>query len=303
MKLLIALLMVILITLFAGCDEYPHYLPNTTEELGATQPLLPPPPPETAATTETNPTHNESEYITDSHETDAECVEDNTEYETDDSETESLPTSAIDVSERPMIALTFDDGPSRFTDYILNLLEQHNARATFFVLGYRVEARRDTVLRAVNIGSEIAGHTWSHHSLSKLSCQAIAETIQATSAIIYEVTGVSPRFFRPPYGWLNDNVANISGELGYSVVNWTLDPMDWKYRDAQTIYDTIMNQVEEGAIILLHDIHPTTVAAMELVIPSLIAEGYQLVTVSELLYHLYGELEPGKLYGTPGKMN
>ncbi|MCL2401480.1 MAG: polysaccharide deacetylase family protein [Oscillospiraceae bacterium] len=301
MKILIALLMVILVTLFTGCDEYPQYFPTTAEESRTTQPLLPPP--EAEMPTETNLAHNDAEYIPDNHETEVECAEDDIEYEPGNSEPESWLNPEIDMRDRPMIALTFDDGPSRFTDYILNILEQYNARATFFVLGYRVEARQDTVLRTVNIGSEVAGHTWSHRNLSALSCQAIAETIQNTSAIIDEVTGISPRFFRPPYGWLNSNVANISGELGYSVVNWTLDPMDWKYRDAQTIYNNIMNRVEEGAIILLHDIHPTTVAAMELVIPSLIAEGYQLVTVSELLYHLYGELEPGKLYGTPGKMN
>jgi peptidoglycan/xylan/chitin deacetylase (PgdA/CDA1 family) len=134
-----------------------------------------------------------------------------------------------------------------------------------------------------------------------LSNQAITESLQATNAIIELVTGVSQRsFFRPPYGSVNQRVANIAAELGYAIVNWTLDTADWLLRDADRVYNAVMKNVKENSIILLHDIHFTTAVAMERVIPALIAEGYQLVTVSELLYHLHGTLQPGRVYGNPG---
>jgi len=201
------------------------------------------------------------------------------------------------VSVTPMIALTFDDGPWVYTDHILDLLEQHNARATFFVLGYRVEWRPGTVTRAVDMGSEIASHTWTHLDLTRLSDEEIIYQIQAASAVIESVIGYSPRIYRPPFGLTTDRVQQISAHLGYSIVNWTLDTLDWRYRDADTIYNAIMSTVQSGDVILLHDIYPSTVQAMERVIPSLIAEGYQLVTVSELLTYFYGELEPGVVYG------
>ncbi|MCL2409861.1 MAG: polysaccharide deacetylase family protein [Oscillospiraceae bacterium] len=314
MKVLVTLIMITTIVLFTGCDEDPQYLPSYAENPSTSQAQEP----ESA----TNPTSNSvTEYVQDNYE--PEYVEDNTDYAVDTHETEyvdnnaeytqdnnepeelpTLPEPEIAAGERGMIVLTFDDGPSQYTDYILDLLERYNARATFFVLGYRLERRRDTVLRAVNIGSEVAGHTWSHRRLSALCNQGIAEAIQNTSAAIEEITGVRHSFFRPPYGLVNRNVAEVSAELGYTIINWTLDTMDWKYRDADTIYNTIMRQVRDGSIILMHDIHPTTMAAMERVIPSLIARGYQLVTVSELMYHLYGgELEPGLVYGSPRKVS
>jgi len=198
-----------------------------------------------------------------------------------------------------MIALTFDDGPRQETEHLLDILERYGARATFFVLGELVEPGRNTVVRAANMGIEIAGHTWTHLDLRHLSDQEITETIQSTSAAIESVVGFSPHIYRPPYGFTNDHVRRVSGELGYSIVNWTLDTLDWLHLDAGVVYCSIMNDVRNGDIILLHDVHATTIDAMERVIPSLIAEGFQLVTVSELLAYQYGELEPGMVYGEP----
>jgi len=207
------------------------------------------------------------------------------------------PTPEPYVLRPPMVALSFDDGPSSHTERILDVLEEHGGRATFFVLGYRVEPRRNTIIRALDMGNEIVGHTWGHPDLTLISEADVIWEIQATSAVIESVTGHSPNFFRPPFGRTNGNVRRISEELGYAIVNWTLDTVDWRDRNADTIYETIMSQVEDGAVILLHDIHVTTAQAMELVIPSLIEQGFQLVTVSEVLSYVYGELEPGLIYG------
>lgn len=201
----------------------------------------------------------------------------------------------IDPS-RPVIAITFDDGPSRYTDSILDLLEQHNARATFVVLGNLIESRSETVLRASSLGNEIIGHTWNHNDLTKLTEDEIRAEILDTAAMITHVTGVSRPLFRPPYGAYNDTVKEVAKELGFSIINWSVDTLDWRHRDPDWVYDAVMNEVFDGAIILLHDIHGTTAEAMQRVIPKLISQGFQLVTVSELLYHSYGEIEAGRVY-------
>ena len=198
-----------------------------------------------------------------------------------------------------LISLTFDDGPRRHTERLLDILERNNTRATFFVIGNLVEPGRNTIARAAKIGNEIAGHSWTHPNLARLSDQQIAEQIRSTSTAIESVVGFFPHIYRPPFGSINHNVQRVSGELGYSIVNWTVDTLDWHYLNANVVYRTIMNNVKNGDIILLHDIHATTINAMELVIPNLIAKGFKLVTVSELLTYKYGKLEPGIVYGGP----
>jgi len=205
------------------------------------------------------------------------------------------PPREIDL-DRPMIALTFDDGPSRYTDQILDILERHGEQATFVVLGSLIDFRRETVMRAVAGGNEVISHTWSHRDLTKLNEQEIIAEIQDTSALIVEVTGASPPLMRPPYGANNELVRSVAEELGYALLLWSIDPMDWQHRHPEWIYNTVMQYVRDGAIILLHDIHPSTAQAMETLIPRLIAEGYQLVTASDLIYHRLGPPEPGRIY-------
>ena len=228
-------------------------------------------------------------------EQDAVFVHTESSYAADNSESET----EAPIDKRPMIALTFDDGPGWHTNRILDVLERYGGRATFFVLGYFVEEWQDTIRRTINLGSEVANHTWNHPELINVSNQRIRTELQRTSAIIEQVTGSpGPRFFRPPFGLADDRVAGISAELGYAIITWTLDTRDWEVRNADAVYNIIMDRAEEGSVILMHDTHITTAAAMERVIPALIARGYRLVTVSELLHSVYGELEPGKVYGT-----
>ena len=197
---------------------------------------------------------------------------------------------------RPMVALTFDDGPAAHTERILDVLEKYDGRATFFVLGHRIESWQYTIARAAYLGNEIANHAWSHTNLTRLNEESITWEIQATSTAIESITGFSPPILRPPFGQTNARVRYVAEELGYALINWDIDTLDWRYRDPDRIYDVIMNGVEDGSVILLHDIHGTTADAMERVIPSLIEAGYQLVTVSELLEYFWGELEPGRVY-------
>ena len=207
-----------------------------------------------------------------------------------------LTRSQFQDGER-LIALTFDDGPSRYTDRILDLLEEHGGAATFFVLGYRVEDHSEVVSRATQIGSEVAGHSWNHADFSLLTEDEIAWQINAASQAVTPFVSEPPRIFRPPYGRTNETVRQISERLGYAIVNWTLDPRDWEHRDAEHIYSHIINTVQSGDIILMHDIYASTLEAVERVIPRLVEEGYRLVTVTQLLEHLYGQVEPGVVYG------
>ncbi|MDR0326609.1 MAG: polysaccharide deacetylase family protein [Oscillospiraceae bacterium] len=210
----------------------------------------------------------------------------------------TIPTqnSGIDPS-KPMVALTFDDGPGKYMSRILDTLELHNARATFFTIGSLLDAQKDTVLRAFDMDCEILGHSWSHRDLTKLGEKTLREEILNTGDAIEAITGgVAARLFRPPYGAYNNTVSNVSAELGFTLINWSLDTFDWKIKDADRIYNSIMDRVKSNDIILCHDLHAPTADAVERIIPSLIEMGYQLVTVSELLFHTYGELEAGQVY-------
>jgi len=195
-----------------------------------------------------------------------------------------------------MIALTFDDGPSRYTTQVLDLLEQYNVRATFFTVGNLVNSRSAVVARAASLGCDVAGHSWDHKNLTKLTESEIRSQISDTSSTIQAITGQKLPFYRPPYGSVNDSMRNVSRELGFALITWNVDPLDWETRDADLVYAAIMHDVRNGTIILSHDLYGSTADAMTRVIPALLAEGYQLVTVSELLYHKYGTLEAGRVY-------
>lgn len=198
-----------------------------------------------------------------------------------------LPISAsgervIDPN-RPMVALTFDDGPSDTTPKILALLEQYGGRATFFVVGNRIANYETQLAQIAAQGSEIGCHTWSHRQLTSLGNNEVRSQIEKTVRSVEARTGQTVRLMRPPYGSHNSAVRSVCKELGLSVVLWSIDTEDWRTRDAQATYDTILENVQNGSIILCHDLHEPTGEAMERVIPELVRRGYQLVTVSELL--------------------
>jgi len=202
------------------------------------------------------------------------------------------PNREIDPT-RPMIALTFDDGPATHTIRILEALERHNGRATFFVLGNLIESNRAILERTVAGGHEVSGHSWNHRNFTQLSADEIRSQILDTHRIIESVAGESRPMFRPPFGSYNAHVQEVAGNLGFTMINWSIDPRDWEHRDANTTYTNMMNQAHDGGIVVLHDIHASTADAMERAIPSLVEAGYQLVTVSELFYHRHVTITPG----------
>lgn len=185
----------------------------------------------------------------------------------------------------PYIAMTFDDGPSALlTPKLLDMLKERNIKVTFFLIGENVKAHPEIVQRMIAEGHEIGNHSWNHPALSKLSMAAADQQISDTNKVIQAAVGQTPTLMRPPYGATTPYLTRRINEIfGMKVILWSVDPLDWKYRNSQHVYDEILKQVHPGAIILSHDIHATTVAAMPQVFDALLAKGYKFVTVSQLI--------------------
>lgn len=206
----------------------------------------------------------------------------------------NFQNSTIDPA-RPMVALTFDDGPSREnTTRILDALKQYNAHATFFVVGYNIDGNEDILKRVTEEGSEIGSHTASHSKLTTLDAAGMASEVDAMAERIKGITGQSRVVIRPPWGAVDDNVM---AALKDPVILWSIDTEDWKTRNAQSTVQNIQNSVYDGAIILMHDLYGETADAAVQIIDWLNSQGYQMVTVSELGYFRRGGLQTGVRYG------
>lgn len=197
---------------------------------------------------------------------------------------ELTPTAIPDTldASKPMIALTFDDGPTTtVTNRILDVLEQYHAKATFFVIGDRLGSSgcKATVSRAYALGCEIGSHSYTHPKMQNLSVAEIQTEFRKTNTAIEKIIGVTPTLFRPPYGYVNNAVRAYANA---PLIFWSVDPQDWDSRNAAKIYKHVMSKVQDGDIILMHDLYGSTAEACESLIPALLNEGYQLVTVSEL---------------------
>ena len=198
--------------------------------------------------------------------------------------------------DKPMIALTFDDGPGPGTRRILRALESVDGRATFCMVGDRVNDYAQTARMVAEQGSEIATHTLSHPNLAKLSAGEVRAELEQSIAAIEQVTGVRPGVLRPPYGSISEDVQQICREMGVVIANWNVDTEDWRVRDADAILNHVLDNARDGAIVLCHDLYPETAAAMEQAVEALAAQGYQLVSVSELLQARAGGGSAGKIY-------
>lgn len=196
------------------------------------------------------------------------------------------------------IALTFDDGPSAaVTPKVLQALKDHNAKATFFMLGSQAEYYPGLVREVAKAGHEIGNHSGSHPDLSKADAAKIRDEIAGTTKTIKDAAGVDVNHFRPPYGAYNEGVIDYMNETGQSIILWSVDSLDWKYRNSETVRQTILQQASPGAIVLMHDIHPTTADALPDLLSALEQEGYEFVTVSQLL-EWKGQAGVGPYFGS-----
>lgn len=186
----------------------------------------------------------------------------------------------IDPS-KPMVALTYDDGPySPVTGRILESLKSVGGKATFFIVGSRVEGREEVTKKIVEYGSEIGNHTFSHIVLTNTSNENAVAELKKSDETIYNLTGVHTKLVRPPCGCYN---AYIKQEIGCPMVLWTVDTKDWSHQNKDKTINYVLSNVKDGDIVLMHDLFVPTAEASEVIIPELAARGYQLVTVSELI--------------------
>lgn len=199
---------------------------------------------------------------------------------------------------KPMVALTYDDGPStQNTQIILDTLTANGAYATFFVLGRNVERCADIIQNIENSGSEIGNHTYNHYKITNMDAQVTDQEISSTSSYVQMITGNRPCIMRPPTGATDDaSCANVAAvDDGYPLIMWCVDTIDWQHHDVATTCDTIRSKVKDGSIVLMHDMEASSAQASQIIIPELIAAGYELVTVSEMAA-ARGGMVPGQVY-------
>ena len=187
-----------------------------------------------------------------------------------------------DSLEAMQVAITFDDGPSTvYTEILLDGLKERGVKATFFLTGQEIQYSKKVVKRMSNEGHLIGNHTYSHVQLNMLSSSQACSQVKAANDVIKEITGQEVIYLRPPYGeW--DHKKDCPQNM--IAVYWDVDPLDWKRTDTKQIAADILRQVKPGDIILLHDIYKTSVQAAFIVIDELQRQGYEFVTVEELLF-------------------
>lgn len=206
-----------------------------------------------------------------------------------------LYTNKMIDKSKPMIALTFDDGPNNNTNKVLDILEKYNIKATFFILGTNIEGNEDIIEKMDELGMEIGNHMYSHKLITRLKDKEIEKEIKKVDDLIFDITNRYPTLIRPSYGTFNKRIKKI---IDRPIIIWDIDTLDWKYHNSKRISNKIIGKAKDGDIILMHDIYSATANSLEITIPKLLDKGYQFVTVSELFYYKNEELAKGKVYGS-----
>ena len=205
------------------------------------------------------------------------------------------PCGASAAEGRKYIALTFDDGPSGiYTRGLLAGLDARDARATFFLCGYRLEQYPEIAEQILAGGHEIGIHGYSHKDMTNLSRRDIAKEISDTQALLPPKCQV--RLLRPPGGCCSDGVNQVAGAMGLAIAGWSIDPKDWAVRDTSAIGQSILDRVQDGDIILMHDMSASSVDAALHIVDRLQRQGFTFVTISELARIRETTLIPGAKY-------
>lgn len=196
----------------------------------------------------------------------------------------AAPVSSGDeeaVIHRGYVALTFDDGPDReCTEDLLDGLKNRGVKASFFLMGQNIEGNEDLVLRMKEEGHLVGNHSYRHEPLTQAGLEQVCDSFARTGEMIWEITGIRPEYARPPYGDWNEEL-ECRTEL--STVLWDVDSLDWNYQDRKQIADKVCREIENGDIVLMHDIFQSSQEAALDIIDRLTAEGWQFVTADELM--------------------
>ena len=206
-----------------------------------------------------------------------------------------LSPGAKAAENKKYVALTFDDGPSgRITQQLLEGLAQRDAKATFLLCGYRLKQYPALARQIADAGHEIGLHGYSHNNMKTMSRREIAQELMDTEALLPEDCEIT--FLRPPGGEYSDGVRQVAAARNYAVLGWSVDPRDWATRDTGAISTAVTGQVQDGDIVLLHDMTRSSVAAALEIVDTLQRSGFTFVTVSELAKLRDVDIKPGKLY-------
>ncbi|MCR5704271.1 MAG: polysaccharide deacetylase family protein [Eubacterium sp.] len=197
------------------------------------------------------------------------------------------------VAPTKYIAITFDDGPGASTTRLLNALNKYDSKATFLIVGQLALQNPSIVKKEYRYGMQIGNHTWSHANLKACTTSEVKQQINLCKKGIKKILGHKPTIFRPPYGNYNDIVANA---VDVPMIFWSVDTLDWKYRNTNYVCNTILNNASDGAVVLLHDIHSTSVDGFIKAQPTLIKRHYELVTVAELFKIKHKKMKKGVMY-------
>lgn len=210
------------------------------------------------------------------------------------------PVRAYEASapQKPMIALTFDDGPHpEYTDEILDALEENGARGTFFIIGSRIELGLPQIKRVLR-GHQLGCHTMDHVDLTLETNEGIHEQIYSVCRRTNELFSRMPLLVRPPYGFFDERVKE---HVPFPLIVWSVDTRDWETRNCWDTVGHILENAGDGDVVLMHDIYPETAEAVKIVVPELKSRGFELVTVSELFEAKGIPLEPGQVYYAPSE--
>jgi peptidoglycan/xylan/chitin deacetylase (PgdA/CDA1 family) len=201
----------------------------------------------------------------------------------------------VDCAQVKCVALTFDDGPTPYTDRLLGILTANNAKATFFEIGNKVAANPAGAKRVVDAGMELGNHTWEHPNMTTLPPSDVPSQLTRANDAIAAATGVTPKLWRPPGGLTNEAVNDQAGKVGLAGILWDVIAYDW-INDSNIAASRylLLTQIKPGSVVLLHDTYSSTVDLVYQFIPVLKANNYHLVTVSQLL----GPRVPGSIYGS-----
>ncbi len=206
-----------------------------------------------------------------------------------------LSGSRVIDPDKPMVALTFDDGPSgKYTPRILDVLEEYNCVATFFEVGTSLSKNPDYLQRMEEMGCEIGSHSYTHTSFKTMTADEIRDELEKVNEIVRSKVGHDAEVVRAPYGATNEDVR---AAVDFPLIGWNVDTLDWQSRDTDAVIAMVKQEKSlDGDIVLMHSIHGCTADAVEYLVPWLLEQGYQLVTVSELAHYRGVELENGKVY-------
>jgi len=205
-----------------------------------------------------------------------------------------LPTVTSKAAGEKLIAVTFDDGPGQYTSTLLDGLKQRGAKATFFMQGINAASYPAVVKRAWLEGHQVCSHSYNHPQLTTLSSADVRSQLTRTDSILDNAIGLDMSYMlRPPYGSYNQNVLNIAG---VPCLYWSVDTLDWKSRNADSVYNEFIRSARDGSIVLLHDIYSTSVTGALRAIDTLQARGFEFVTVDELFYRRGITMQNARIY-------